>query len=739
MMPRAEQLRLLLFPSSPVDPFDALPIKMPHKSMELFNHFVSYRIFSRTPVPKTQNSACLGMVFGGPGIFRAGILLTALHYSWISPSGSLAHSDMEETYLYHKLEAMRHVNELVADSQTCTTDDCIGLIAALAMAESGMGDTAAAEAHLKGLSTLVNMRRPEEWQHRFWGILQRIILVTGSFIAAAKKPERGCHEQFLSAMDDSNFNTPPPQSSCYPHPTGPVFSTTPFIATRLSPFYMGSTPDLEACKEDAEAEVLMNALGRLSCLTGADGETGSSGKGLDTKLRSVRPRMPHSSEPILHSSYRAGSVDSSVAGTATSSSPSADEADEASNDHVAALLADTDTYIISLLFKPRPICPEAHRTTHVEGWDDQPAFYSHGATSGSNMDVNIDPDLTGRSNINAPDPRTYPYASLPPEQFPSSSRAWASAAYLYLHVILEPLWVAAGSTSTGTDARIHVRKGSSGGQPPKHKAIDNPYLLRLLLDTLKADVQHTEQAMRSGMYSKELWIWMVLVGAYTVAVMDESDVWLDLQGDKARICPEGARFTERMATRLGSRPSSPRCQRQNQTQTSWIGSPAGDSSYTDPFDQIYQTPQDDYASQGSSYFPPSFSSYSSSSGDGESEPEDHHDRQSSHRHRYRSPNNCREEEPNRFQQQPRRIPEKDYIPSLKQFLSSCIRSWSRTNRVTSWEGARQNISKIAWPESMMPAVERTTRQLWEDTMSSTKDQPARGKKGFKAPTSTTTT
>ncbi|KAM7218846.1 hypothetical protein V8F06_005726 [Rhypophila decipiens] len=516
------------------------------------------------------------MVFGGPGIFRAGILLTALHYSWISPSGSLAHIDMEETYLYHKLEAMRHVNELVADSQTCTTDDCIGLIAALAMAESGMGDTAAAEAHLKGLSTLVNMRRPEEWQHRFWGILQRIILVTGSFIAAAKKPQRGGDEQFLSAIDDCNFNTPPPQSSCYPHPTGPVFSTTPFIATRLSPFYMGSTPDLEACKEDAEAEVLMNALGRLSCLTGADGET-------------------------------------------------------ASNDHVAALLADTDTYIISLLFKPHPICPEVHRTTH------------HGR----------------RSSINPPDPRTYPYSSLPPEQFPSSSRAWASAAYLYLHVILEPLWV----------------------DGPTSAAIDNPYLLRLLLDTLKADVQHTEQAMRNGMYSKELWIWMVLVGAYT-------------------------------------------------TQISWIASPAaGDSSYMDPFDQIYQTPQDDYASQGSSYFPPFFSSYFSSSSGGESETEDHHGRQSSHR-RYRSPN-CREE-PNRFQP---RIPEKDYIPSLKQFFSSCIRSWSRTNRVTSWEGARQDISKIAWPKNIR-SVETITAELWEDTMS-TKDQPARGGKE-KAPTSTTT-
>lgn len=118
----------------------------------------NYRIFSRTAVPKTPDStwyapvihlsgqrstitnkapclSSLGIVLSGPGVFRAGLLMTALHYSWLSPSGSLANTDMEETYLYHKLEAMRHVNELVADPESCTTDECIGLIAALAMAE----------------------------------------------------------------------------------------------------------------------------------------------------------------------------------------------------------------------------------------------------------------------------------------------------------------------------------------------------------------------------------------------------------------------------------------------------------------------------------------------------------------------------------------------------------------------------------------------------------------------------
>lgn len=40
-----------------------------------------------------------------------------------------------------------------------------------------MGDHVAAEAHLNGLFNLLDMRRPEEWQHRIYGLLQRIILV----------------------------------------------------------------------------------------------------------------------------------------------------------------------------------------------------------------------------------------------------------------------------------------------------------------------------------------------------------------------------------------------------------------------------------------------------------------------------------------------------------------------------------------------------------------------------------
>lgn len=44
-------------------------------------------------------------------------------------------------------------------------------------AQSGMGNYAAAEAHLKGLFTLIDIKTPENWQHRLYGLLQRVIAV----------------------------------------------------------------------------------------------------------------------------------------------------------------------------------------------------------------------------------------------------------------------------------------------------------------------------------------------------------------------------------------------------------------------------------------------------------------------------------------------------------------------------------------------------------------------------------
>lgn len=143
---------------------------MPHRSLELFHHCersrciswkqllnalcadAHYRIFNRTAVLKNPDSdwqviatllwqantnpkKSVGMAFSSPGTFRAYLLMTALNYSWLSGPGSLQSTEMEETYLYHKLEAMRLVNEQIGDPVQSRSDGCLSMIAALALVE----------------------------------------------------------------------------------------------------------------------------------------------------------------------------------------------------------------------------------------------------------------------------------------------------------------------------------------------------------------------------------------------------------------------------------------------------------------------------------------------------------------------------------------------------------------------------------------------------------------------------
>ena len=110
----------------------------------------------------------------------------------------------------------------------------------------------------------------------------------------------------------------------YTRPTSQLFSTAPFIATRLSPFFIGSPPDLEACKADVEGEVLINALRRLSYLPVTTG-----------KFKYSSTSMEDSSGSLSGGSNR------QAPGSAPEST-------------TAVLLADTDSYIASLLFKPTP-------------------------------------------------------------------------------------------------------------------------------------------------------------------------------------------------------------------------------------------------------------------------------------------------------------------------------------------------------------------------------------------------
>jgi hypothetical protein len=117
--------------TSPNDPFDAFCIPMPHKSLDLLRHFARYRILSGTAVLKNPNAIVLAMALQDPCLLRSALLVSAMHQARLRGETELG--DMEETYLYHKLEGMRIVNQGLGE-QTAS-DGNLFLIAALALTE----------------------------------------------------------------------------------------------------------------------------------------------------------------------------------------------------------------------------------------------------------------------------------------------------------------------------------------------------------------------------------------------------------------------------------------------------------------------------------------------------------------------------------------------------------------------------------------------------------------------------
>lgn len=541
------------------------------------------------------------MVLQDAGLFRGCILLTAMHYSWIY--GGLG--DMEETYLYHKVEAIRLVNENISDP--AWSELCANVIAALALAESGIGDISAAEAHLNGLFTLINWRKPEEWQGRLHGLFQRLILVAGTFIAASKGLDDGATKNTNSEMAGNH-------TLHFARPTTAHFSAAQFDATKLSPFYFVTPPDYEASNADLEGMAITNALQRLSSL----------------------PEGYKQPQPTQPSQTHRNTSSASSARMSTSTPPgdrsSPVDADiTVGQELTQVLLLETESYLTSLLFRPDapPISmslgrqmyqpperltsmnnsPHGQPEADVEvGEHTTPKLTrSQGVVGTSDIvepfTMDFDPRLlspsdffnTGNNNANmqsrntnasgslastAPSPTTsqattstnhsahsaqahadysaaasplafrtpppatiipsnvhepaysnfsvtfppyhWPFEGVSPSLLPSSSRAWSAGAYLYLHTFLADLWMPPRPPSYLP----------SNYPPPTQSRIDRD-LCRWLLDTLCANLECTREAMQLGAYSRELWIWQVLVGAYVVAKTRHEDGQA-LDGDSTR-------------------------------------------------------------------------------------------------------------------------------------------------------------------------------------------------------------
>lgn len=222
-----------------------------------------------------------------------------------------------------------------------------------------------------------------------------------------------------------------------------MFSAVPFLSIHLSPFYHSTPPDIEACNSDAECEIIATTLRRLSSPPQRQDPEGSDNE--------------HASSP----------------------SP---------KEHAwETLREDAEAYVGSLLFKPPPLAQNDRRGS---------GDYSQDPTPISRSPSQHEADESDDAESHFINLSEQPFVNLPAVIFPSTSRAWACAAYLYLHLIVD---------------RIPQRRRHLGATMNM-----DMHLQRWLIDTLHQDLDHTQEAMRIGAHSSELWLWKAILGAYAL-------------------------------------------------------------------------------------------------------------------------------------------------------------------------------------------------------------------------------
>ncbi|KAL7965564.1 hypothetical protein HDV63DRAFT_414109 [Trichoderma sp. SZMC 28014] len=417
-----------------LDLFEVLPIPMPFESMKLLHHGTHFRLLTTTVVAKNPNASLAGLVTHNAATFRSFLLIAGIHHVWAG--GSL--QEIEETMLHHKLESIRLVNGMIGDPILNQSDTCISAMVGLAMVEAALGDKKAAEAHLKALARLYDDHHPEKDRHRLFGLAERLVLLAASLVAASKDGNDSEPHYFVNEPRDS-----PERAYHFTRPTRPVFSAVPFLSLHLSPFYYSTPPDLEACNADAECEIIAISLRRLS------------------------------------------SFDPSQSAQSGGESNTASSSQQKARD---ILREDAESYTVSLIFKPsRP-------TRDNRGENSQVQVQVPRTASQLRRDDLEDFEDAGDQPVTFLE---HPFANLPSAIFPSTSRAWACAAYLYLHLVVDHL----PQQQTQTQEPINMDK----------------YLWRWLISSLRQDLDHTEEAMRIGAHSSELWLWKAMLGAYAMA------------------------------------------------------------------------------------------------------------------------------------------------------------------------------------------------------------------------------
>ncbi|KAL3456229.1 hypothetical protein BJX64DRAFT_48157 [Aspergillus heterothallicus] len=135
--------------STAIDPFDALPLKMPYKSRELYHYF--YQTGAAFAVaPPNPKDDCIALATLDEHALRSTILIAGVHYAW--NTGDL--QAYEAAYLFHKVESMRVINKWLQTFDSKMFAVCVRQILTICLSEACLANLPAAETHLDGVMAL---------------------------------------------------------------------------------------------------------------------------------------------------------------------------------------------------------------------------------------------------------------------------------------------------------------------------------------------------------------------------------------------------------------------------------------------------------------------------------------------------------------------------------------------------------------------------------------------------------
>ncbi|CAH0039714.1 unnamed protein product, partial [Clonostachys rhizophaga] len=136
-------------------------ISMPLRSRELLNYFQQTSEHDLKSLLADQWKHTLSLTINDPDALRNTLLIAGLHYTW--RVGDMRR--YEQTYLFHKVKTMQHVNgSLTTPNTDSQFMHLVWGISTLCLTECSLGNTLIAETHRDGLISLMDIKYPRTYQ-----------------------------------------------------------------------------------------------------------------------------------------------------------------------------------------------------------------------------------------------------------------------------------------------------------------------------------------------------------------------------------------------------------------------------------------------------------------------------------------------------------------------------------------------------------------------------------------------